>query len=125
MARRRRNSPSGGADDSRESQNSFSVYRVSDYTSADLFVALDLYNKMIPVEERQGTPAEIIKQLRNGRDGRARGTYEFDDYHFVAKLSSTVCGYMQLFFHPLEMFAFVGFLVVRASHSLGTQREWL
>jgi len=36
-----------------------------------------------------------------------------------------VCGYAQIFFHPVEKFAFLGFLVVRAGPSLGKQMAWV
>ena len=93
--------------------------------SADFLAALELCNQMIPVEERQGTPEETTEQLRNAQERRAQGHCPFEDYHFVAKLASGVCGYMQLFFHPAEKFAFLGFLVVRASLSLGKQMAWV
>jgi len=104
---------------------SVSVYRVTDYTSADLLSALELCNQMIPVQQRQGTPQEILEQLRSAQDRRAQGICQFQDYHFVARLASGVCGYMQLFFHPVEKFAFIGFLVVRAGSSLGKQMAWV
>jgi hypothetical protein len=110
--------------DSRETQDDVSVCRVTDYTSADLRAALELYNQMIPVEEQQGTPEEIIQQLQNAQVRRAQGICPFEDYHFVAKSASGVCGYMQLFFHPVEKFAFVGFLAIRSSLSLGKQIAW-
>jgi hypothetical protein len=106
-------------------QDDVSVYRVTDYKSADLLAALDLYNQMIPVEERQGTAEEIIQQVHSARQRRAQGLCPFEDCHFVAKLPSGVCGYMQLFVHPAEKFAFVSFLVVRASLSLGKQMTWV
>jgi hypothetical protein len=106
-------------------QDDVSVYRVTDYTSADLLAALELYNQMIPAQQRQGAPAEVIQQLQDARDRRARGLFPFEDCHFVAKRASGVCGYMQLFFHPVERFAFLGFLVVRASLSLGKQMAWV
>ena len=84
--------------DSRQPQDDLSVYRVTDYTSADFLAALELCNQMIPVEQRQGTPEETIQQFRNAQDRRAQGLCPFEDYHFVAKLASGVCGYMQLFF---------------------------
>ena len=111
--------------ESRPPQDNLSVYRVTDYTSADFLAALELCNQMIPVEQRQGTPEETIRQFRNAQDRRAEGLCPFDDYHFVAKLASGVCGYMQLFFHPAEKFAFLGFLVVRASLSLGKRMAWV
>ena len=117
----------GGATgaDSRQSGDELSIVRVTDYASADLLVALELYNQMIPVQQRQGSAAEILEQLQSARQRRSQGLCEFEDCHFVAKLGSAVCGYMQLFFQPVEKFAFVGFLVVRASLSLGTQMAWV
>jgi hypothetical protein len=111
--------------DSRETRDGVSVYRVTDYASTDLLLALELCNQMIPVQQRQGTPAEILQQLRSAQDRRAQGMCPFQDYHFVAKLASAVCGYAQLFFHPVEKFAFVGFFVVRAGLSLGKQMAWV
>ena len=112
-------------DDSRHTQDEVSVYRVTDYKSADLLAALELCNQMIPVEERQGSPEEVIRQFKDAQDRRAQGLCQFEDYHFVARLASGVCGYMQLFFNPAEKFAFVSFLVVRASFSLGKQKAWV
>ena len=112
-------------DDSRHTQDEVSVYRVTDYKSADLLAALELCNQMIPVEERQGSPEEVIRQFKDAQDRRAQGLCQFEDYHFVARLASGVCGYMQLFFNPTEKFAFVSFLVVRASFSLGKQKAWV
>jgi hypothetical protein len=116
---------SNTGNDLRETPSDVSVYRVTDYTNADLLAALELYNQMIPVQQRQGTPAEIIQQLQDARQRRAQGDWPFEDYHFVAKLPSGVCGYMQLFFDPVDGFAFLGFLVVRASLSLGKQMAWV
>jgi hypothetical protein len=110
---------------SRQTREDVSVYRVTDYVSSDLLSALELCNQMIPVQERQGTPEEILQQLRSAQDRRAQGTCPFQDYHFVAKLASAVCGYAQLFFYPGEKFAFVGFFVVRAGLSLGKQMAWV
>ena len=87
--------------------------------------AFDLYNQMIPVQERQGTPDEVIKQFQYARDRRVQGLCHFEDYHFVARMASGVCGYMQLFYNPVENFSFVGFLVVRAGISLGKQTAWV
>ena len=62
---------------------------------------------------------------KRATSGGLKGSCQFEDYHFVARLASGVCGYMQLFFHPVEKFAFVGFLVVRAGLSLGKQMAWV
>ena len=109
----------------RQTKDDVSVYRVTDYASADLLSALQLCNQMIPGDERQGTPEELTEQLQNAQRQRLQGIGQFEDYHFVAKVASGVCGYMQLFFHPLEKFAFLGFLVVRPSLSLGKQMAWV
>jgi hypothetical protein len=98
-----------------------SVYRVADYAGADLLAALELCNQMIPAEQRQGTPAEIVRQIQALRRRRSQGICAFEDYHLVAKRASGVCGYMQIFFDPVENLAVVGFLVVRADISLGRQ----
>jgi hypothetical protein len=102
-------------------EDEVSVYRVTDYASADMLAALDLYHQMIPVEERQGTAAEVVAQLENARQRRAEGICQFEDYHFVAKLPSGVCGYMQLFYHFVDKFAFISFVAVRPGLSLGKQ----
>ena len=108
--------------DSREAHDDLSVCRIADCASADLLAALQLYDQMIPLEQRQGTPEEVVRQVQKAKDRRAQGICQIEDYHFVARRAAGVCGYMQLFLHPVEKFAFVAFLVVRAGLSL--ESKW-
>ena len=110
--------------DGRETQDAVSVCRVTHYTSTDLLSALALYNEMIPAEQRQGPRRRAFDSFKTRLAGGLKEC-PFEDYHFVAKLDSRVCGYMQLFFYPVEKFALVGFLVVRAGLSLGKQMAWV
>ena len=111
--------------DSRAAHDDLSVCRIADCTSADLLAALQLYDQMIPLEQRQGAPEEVVRQLQTAKERRAQGICQIEDCHFVARGASGVCGYMQLFLHPVEKFAFVAFLVVRAGLSLGKQMAWV
>jgi hypothetical protein len=122
-----RNSFPGGAAgaDARQNDRDLCVCRVTDYTDADLLAGLELYYQMIPGDQRQGTAGDIVAQLRDVRRRRAEGLCQVEDCHFVAKLDGRVCGYLQLFLDPAETFAFIGFLAVRASLSLGKQMAWV
>ena len=105
----------------RHVEDDVSVFRVTDSSSSDLWAALELCHQMIPAEQRQGTPAEIVQQVQGLQRRRSQGICLFEDYHLVAKRAAGVCGYMQVFFDPVEHLTFVGFLAVRAGLSLGRQ----
>ena len=61
-----------------ETPEDVAVYRVTDYASSDLLAALELCNQMIPVQERQGTPEEIIRTTSATREsGGLKGRVRF------------------------------------------------
>lgn len=104
-----------------KARDNVSVERVTDYSNEnqDLRKALELYEARIEFSEQEGGVDHMIRQFQVGAQKRAAGEYHFEDYVFVAKLGSEVCGIMVVYFDPKETFAFVAYLVVREGLTCG------
>lgn len=87
------------------------VDRITDPDHPDIAIAMRLFERRIPDEERD-SPDDIIRWLREVRDETRRGVCKLVDYFLIARIADNVAGFAYFQFYPDYSLAFFSYLVV-------------
>lgn len=84
---------------------------VQDPKDPDVAVALRLFERRIPYQERD-SPDDIVRWLYEVQDETKRGVCELKDFFLIARIGEDVAGFAYLQFYPAYSLAFFSYLVV-------------
>jgi hypothetical protein len=87
------------------------VHRINDPSHPDIAIALRLFERRIPDEERD-SPDDIIRWLREVQDETRRGVCKLLDFFLIARIADNVAGFAYVQFYPVYSLGFFSYLVV-------------
>jgi hypothetical protein len=87
------------------------VERISDASDPDVAIALSLFERRIPDEERD-SPEDIVRWLREVQNETREGICKLADFFLIGRVRDEVAGFAYLQFYPAFSLAYFSYLVV-------------